>query len=159
MADEEPKAPEPQQPEQEPAKPEDAPVLDKHGQLGINKERHDREIAELTATIKELQAKVDEQAKTEAGREEMGKRIAELEQALKDNELNHKLEMQKCKSVKAARALLEDYENDVEKLKAAQPWLFEENQPTGATGGKPAAPAQRDIMDELREAAGLKKKG
>ena len=43
------------------------------------------------------------------------------------------LQLAGARNVKAARALLGDYNNDVDKLKAAEPWLFG----TGA-----AAPAQ-----------------
>ena len=150
--------PEPQaEPAQEP--PAEEPVKDKHGQVGINKERHDKEVNALKETIKELQGQLDEVAKTEAGREEMGRKIAELEQKLADSEVNHKLEMEKCRNAKAARALLDDYEGDISKLKDANPWLFEDDKPQGATGAKPASPPQADIMDTLREAAGLKKKG
>lgn len=165
MAEENGAIPAPESPEtkQEPEKPalqnQEEDIKDSHGQVGINKERHDKEVAELKKTIKELQEKLDEQAKTAAGREEMGKEIAELKQKLADNEVKHELELAQCRNVKAAKALLDDYEGDVAKLKAAEPWLFVDKTPQGATGAKPAAPPQPDIMDELRAAAGLKKKG
>lgn len=151
------------EPKEEPAKEaqqeSEEPVKDKHGQIGINKERHDKEVNALKETIKELQSQLDEVAKSEAGRKEMGEKIAELEKKLAESEVNHRLEMEKCRNTKAARALLEDYEGDISKLKEANPWLFEDDKPTGATGGKPASPPAADIMDTLREAAGLKKKG
>lgn len=161
---EEPK--EPQEPKQEPEpdtgqqEPEE-PVLDKHGQVGINKERHDKEVGELKATIKQLQEQLDEQAKTQAGREEMGKKIAELEKKLEEEAVNHQLEMARCRNLKAARALLEDHEGDVSKLKAAEPWLFETDTPTGSTGLKPtgAAQSEAEIDARLRKAAGLKERG
>ena len=155
------------QEEAQPIEPKaEEPVKDSHGQPGINKERHDREVADLKATIKELQGKLDEASKSEAGREEMGKKlqesdakIAELEQRIIDSETDHRLEMERCRNLKAARALLGDYNGDVSKLKESEPWLFEENQPQGATGIKPSAPPTASILDELREAAGLSKKG
>ena len=163
MADEEKEVQEEQTPNPEPEpKPEPAkaeeeePVKDKHGQVGINKERHDKEVNALKETIKELQSQLDEQAKTEKGREEMGKKIAELEQKLADSELNHRLEMEKCRNAKAARALLEDYGGDISKLKEENPWLFEEEKPQGATGGKPSAPSTAGLDEELRKATGLK---
>lgn len=55
------------------------------------------------------------------------------------------------RNVKAARALLDDYEGDVEALKAGEPWLFAQVEgtsqntsqisPGGATGLEPAGTA------------------
>lgn len=159
---EKPQATEPEKPAaQEAAKPQEAPIVDSHGQPGINKERHDKEVGELKATIKELQEQLAEKAKSEAGREEMGKKIAELEQRLEEETVNHSLEMERCRNVKAARALLGDYGGDVKKLKEAEPWLFQSDQPTGSTGAKPtgAAQGESELDAQLRKAAGLKMKG
>ena len=49
----------------------DGDVKDSHGQPGINKERHDREIAEKDAKIAELEGKLEEAAKTEEGRADL----------------------------------------------------------------------------------------
>ena len=38
------------------------------------------------------------------------------------------------RNVKAAKALLADYDNDVDKLKAAKPWLFGAQAKACATG-------------------------
>ena len=64
-------------------------VTDKHGQQGINLERHNREIAEKDAKIDELQAKVDEAAKTEEGRNELKKELEALRAEFADKELNY----------------------------------------------------------------------
>lgn len=158
-------SPQPEEPQSKPEEkagqePEgsDEKVVDKHGQPGINKERHDKEVGELKATIKELQAQIAEQAKTEAGREEMGKRIAELEKKLEEEAVNHRLEMASCRNLKAARALLEDYDGDVAKMKESEPWLFEDAKPTGSTGVKPtgAAQSEAEVEARLRKAAGLR---
>ncbi len=70
------------------------------------------------------------------------------------------------RNVKAARALLADHGNDVEKLKAAEPWLFEATgkharDGTGSgsgTTGLPNAGAASDegkTLKRWREIAGL----
>ena len=66
-----------------------------------------------------------------------------------------------CRNVKAARAVLDDYEGDVEKLKSAEPWLFAAHaEATGATGLPNAGTAKDDGRDERRwrKLAGLSAK-
>ncbi len=55
----------------------------------------------------------------------------------------------------AAKALLEDYDGDVAKLKEACPYLFDAGKKTGATGIKPAGGAS-DLDDKLDKAFKLK---
>ena len=134
------------------------PVTDKHGQPGINLERHNREMAEKDAKIAELTAKVEEMAKNEDGRAELRAEIEKLKASFADERTTYKLELAGCKSAKAAKALLEDYDGDVDKLKAAEPWLFI-SETKGTTGGKPAGATKDDDLDQMREAIGLKKRG
>lgn len=122
-------------------------VKDSHGQPGINKERHDKEMAEKDARIAELEAQVREAAETKEGREKLEKQIAELKEAQETERVTHKLELAGCKSVKAAKALLEDFGGDVAKLKSEHPYLFEEAKGgSGSTGlkpgGAPSGPAK-----------------
>ena len=112
-------------------------VKDTHGQPGINKERHDKEVAALQKTIDDLQAKIDDAAKTEKARDELKKEVQEARDAIKEEKLNWQLEKAGCRNIKAARALLDDYDGDVSKLKTDCPYLFEEEKPSGSTGGKP----------------------
>lgn len=135
----------------------DEGVKDSHGQPGINKERHDREVEELNNTIAELQAKVDEAAKTDKAREDLKKEIQAAKEAIEAEKLAWKLEKAGCRNAKAAKALLEDHNNDVEKLKAAEPWLFEEDKPKGATGLKPegAPEGEAEELARMRRIAGL----
>ena len=135
----------------------DEGVKDSHGQPGINKERHDREVEELNNTIAELQAKVDEAAKTDKAREDLKKEIQAAKEAIEAEKLAWKLEKAGCRNVKAAKALLEDHDNDVDKLKAAEPWLFEEDKPKGSTGLKPvgAPDGEAEALARMRRAAGL----
>ena len=132
---------------------------DSHGQPGINKERHDREMAEKDKQIADLQAKLDEATKTEEGRAELKKELAEAKASIEDMKVSHKLELLGCKNVKAAKALLEDYDNDPAKLKEGEPYLFgeEESKPKGSTGKKPAGPPDGSLDEKLDKAFGLKK--
>lgn len=136
---------------------DDGKVLDTHGQPGINKERHDKEVAELKKQIEELKADAAEAAESKAKRAEYEQKVSDLEDKLADSELSRKLEKVGCRSVKAAKALLADYDGDIEKLRAAEPFLFEEDKPTGSTGFKPKANDPKDDQEELDKLFGIKK--
>lgn len=148
----EPKAdPEPQDPKANPAGDngqqgasdgngtgQDEGVKDKFGQPGINREKYQRDIQERDDRIAELEAQVAEAAKTEEGRKEMQEKIEELKQTISDDRVNFELEKAGCLNTKAARAILDDYEGDVDKLKQACPYLFSDGaKKTGSTGVKP----------------------
>lgn len=132
----------------------DEEVLDTHGQPGINKERHEKEMAAKDAEIAKLKAQIDEAAKTEEGRDELKKKVAALEETLADEKVTHGLELAGCKNVKAAKALLGDYGNDVSKLKADCPYLFKDEK-LGATGGKPQGGSSEAFDKKLEKAFGL----
>lgn len=132
-------------------------VLDSHGQPGINKERHDREMAEKDAKIAELEAKLEEAVKTEEGRADVMKELAEVKASLADERVSHALEMAGCLNVKMAKAVLEDYSGDVSNLKEACPYLFKEM--TSGKTGLPPAGSPTDTEErrkKARKAAGLK---
>ena len=154
--------PKPTEPNQADPKPDgqepeggDDGVKDSHGQPGINKERHDKEVAALNKRIEELQAQLDDAAKTEKAREELKKEVQSARDAIKEEKLNWQLEKAGCKNLKAAKALLDDYEGDVAKLKSDCPYLFEEEKPSGSTGGKPSGPAddKEERLERARKAA------
>lgn len=130
-------------------------VKDKHGQPGINKERHDKEVAALKAEIAELKAQAADAAESKAKRDEYEKKVAELEGKMSDNEVSHKLELAGCKSIKAAKALLDDCDGDVSKLKESHPYLFDNGKPKGSTGGKPEGPASA-LSGKIDAAMGVK---
>lgn len=134
-------------------KPDDG-LKDSHGQPGISRDKYEREMKAANERISELQAKLDESAKTEQGREELRKEIDELKAKHADEQVSFKLELAGCRNVKAAKALLDDHDGDVDKLKESEPWLFD-NGKHGSTGLKPdgtnAAKAAR--LDKARKAA------
>lgn len=126
-------------------------VEDKHGQPGINREKYQRDMKAKDDKIAELQAQLDEKSKTEEGRAELKDELDKLKAEMADERVTHKLELAGCRNVKAAKALLEDYEGDVAKLRDACPYLFSEKQ-TGSTGLKPggdAAAADEEKVDKI----------
>lgn len=131
-------------------------VKDSHGQPGINKERHDKEVAQLQAEIEALKAQAAEAAENKAKREEYERKCSDLERRMAESEVGHRLEMAGCLNAKAARALLPDYGDDVDKLKGACPYLFGSEKKTGTTGVKPGG-APDGLDEKLDRAFGLKK--
>ena len=131
-------------------------VGDSHGQPGINKERHDKEVAELQAKIDALTAQVADAAEQKSKRADFEKQVADLKAELADSNVTHALEMAGCLNPKAAKVLLDDYSGDVAKLKAACPYLFGSERKTGSTGKRTAGTAEA-LDDKLDRAFGLKK--
>lgn len=131
-------------------------VKDKHGQPGINKERHEKEMAAKDAEIADLKAQIAKAAETKEGREKLEQRIAELEEKQAEERTTHKLELAGCKDVKAAKARLEDFDGDVAKLKSECPYLFEAEKQTGRAGGKPGG-APDSLGEKIDQAMGIKK--
>ena len=154
----EPQEPTPDAQGREPQAPQEPEVKDSHGQPGINKERHDREVAALNARIEELQARIDDSAKTEKAREELKAEVRKARDEIAAEKLNWKLEKAGCKNVKAAKAVLDDYEGDVAKLKSECPYLFEEEK-KGATGLKPDGAPKGSEETKVDRILGIKKKG
>lgn len=102
---------------------------------GIAKAREDYEaaLAERDARIAELEGEIAEAAKTAEGAEKLRAEMDELRRRGDEERVGFELQLAGARNVKAARALLADHDNDIEKLKAAEPWLF---------GAGAAAPAQ-----------------
>lgn len=85
----------------------------------------------------------------------------ELRRRGDEERVGFELQLAGARNVKAARALLADHDNNIEKLKAAEPWLFSAPAapaPTGATGLPSAGAAGADEstqMSRWRKIAGL----
>lgn len=128
--------------------------------------RSDYEAAlkERDAKIAELEGEIAQAAKTADAAEKLRAELDELRAAGDEQRIGFELQLAGARNVKAAHALLPDHDNDIEKLKAAEPWLFGEGAPapaqTGATG-LPNAGAATDegvTMKRWREIAGLDEK-
>lgn len=137
------------------------------GQSQVSDETPDyeRQIAERDEKIASLEAQVAEAAKNAETAEQLRGEIAELKAQGESDRIDFKLQLAGVRNVKAARTLLADHDNDVEKLKEAEPWLFEATgkHAKGGTGGSgtiglPNAGAASDegkTLKRWREIAGL----
>lgn len=118
-------------------------------------------LAERDARIAELEGEIAEAAKTAEGAEKLRAEMDELRRKGDEERVGFELQLVGARNVKAARALLADYDNDIEKLKAAEPWLFSASPapaPAGATGLPSAGAAGADESTQMkrwRKIAGL----
>ena len=110
-------------------------------------------LAERDARIAELEEQIAEAAKTAESAERLRAEMDELRRQGEEQRVGFELQMAGARNVKAARALLADYEDDVEKLRTAEPWLFGAGavapSPAGATG-LPNAGAATDVGAQLK---------
>lgn len=119
------------------------------------KARSDYEAAlkERDARIAALEGEIAEAAKTAESAEKLRAEMDELRKQGEEQRVGFELQMAGARNVKAARALLADYEGDVEKLRAGEPWLFGAGAAvpaqTGATG-LPSAGAATDEGAQMR---------
>lgn len=105
-------------------------------------------LAERDARIAELEGEIAEAAKTAEGAEALRKEMDELRRKGDEERVGFELQIAGARNVKAARALLADYDNDIEKLKAAEPWLFGAGASTPAQTGATGLPNAGAATDE-----------
>ena len=132
------------------------------GQSQVETPDYEKQIAERDEKIASLEAQVAEAAKNAETAEQLRGEIAELKAQGESDRIDFKLQLAGVRNVKAARALLSDHANDVDKLKEAEPWLFEATGRHAAKGsgttGLPNAGAASDegkTLKHWREIAGL----
>ena len=134
-------------------------------EAGASGTDYEKAIAERDEKIASLEAQVAEAAKNAETAEQLRGEIAELKAQGESDRIDFKLQLAGVRNVKAARALLSDHGNDVDKLKEAEPWLFEAsgkhakggNSGTGTTGlpNAGAASDEGKTLKHWREIAGL----
>ena len=136
------------------------------GQSQVETPDYEKQIAERDEKIASLEAQVAEAAKNAETAEQLRGEIAELKAQGESDRIDFKLQLAGVRNVKAARALLADHNNDVDKLKEAEPWLFEAtgkhakggtNSGSGTTGlpNAGAASDEGKTLKHWREIAGL----
>ena len=135
------------------------------GQSQVKTPDYEKQIAERDDKIASLDAQVAEAAKNAETAEQLRGEIAELKAQGESDRIDFKLQLAGVRNVKAARALLGDHDNDVDKLKEAEPWLFEAggkhakggNAGSGTTGlpNAGAASDEGKTLKHWREIAGL----
>ena len=81
-------------------------------------------LRERDTRIAELEGEIAEAAKTAENAEKLRAEMDELRRRGDEERVGFELQLAGARNVKAARALLPDYDNDIDKLKAAEPWLF-----------------------------------
>lgn len=126
---------------------------------GADAEAYEKQLAERDSRIAELEAQISEAAKSAEAADGLRAEIAALKEQGESDRIDFKLQLAGCRNVKAARAVLADHGGDVEKLKAAEPWMFADapQKQTGKTG-LPNAGAAKDADRQLkqwRDIAGL----
>ena len=105
-------------------------------------------LAERDARIAELEGEIAEAAKTAEGAEALRKEMDELRRKGDEERVGFELQLAGARNVKAARALLSDYDNDIDKLKAAEPWLFGAGVAAPARAGATGLPNAGAATDE-----------
>lgn len=136
----------------------DVGVKDSHGQEGIAKGKYQRDIASKDAEIEALKKELEQVKGEAAGNADANEEIKKLRAEIADEKLTNSLNAAGCVNAKAAKALLEDYDNDIDALAKDCPYLFKKKV-TGVTGGVPTdAIGKADAVKKARAAAGLKDK-
>ena len=120
----------------------------------LERARADYEAAlrERDERIAALEGEIAEAAKTAESAERLRAEMDELRRKGDEERVGFELQIAGARNVKAARALLPDYDDDIEKLRAAEPWLFSASPapaPVGATG-LPNAGAATDEGAQMR---------
>ena len=132
---------------------------------GTGSDEGDKARADYEAALKQrderiaaLEGEIAEAARTAESAERLRAEMDELRRQGEEQRVGFELQMAGARNVKAARALLSDYDNDIDKLKAAEPWLFGagSNAPAqmGATG-LPNAGAATDEGAQMRRWRGI----
>ena len=119
---------------------------------GANATTYGAQLAERDKRIAEPEAQVADAAKTAEAAEALKRDIAELKAQGESERIDFKLQLAGVRNVKAARALLDDHAGDIDALKAAEPWLFQDagqKQQSGKTG-LPNAGAATDSGKQLK---------
>lgn len=137
---------------QQQPKPQDGQAQQAKAQVepdGAAKARADYEAAlkERDARIAELEGKIAQAAKTAESAEKLRAEMDELRRQGDEQRVGFELQLAGARNVKAARALLPDYD-DVEKLRAAEPWLFGAGSPVPAQSGATGLPNAGTATDK-----------
>lgn len=158
---------EPQEPTVEPqAEPEPEPdataaaepsdggegLKDRHGQQAISKGKYERDMKDANDRIAELTKQLDEASKSDERANGLKEELEKVQSGFADKELSYRLALAGCINEKAAKAVLDDYDGDIEKCKAACPYLFGNEKQKGSTGPKTGSAGNAALDAELEKA-------
>ena len=126
----------------------------------VNGTDWEKAIAERDERIAALERQVADAAKSAEAADALRAEIAELKAQGESDRIDFKLQLAGVRNVKAARAVLADHGGDVDKLKEAEPWLFDDSpaKPQGGRTGLPNAGTSSDsgkTLKRWRKLAGL----
>lgn len=102
-------------------------------------------LRERDTRIAELEGEITEAAKTA---EKLRAEMDELRRRGDEERVGFELQLAGARNVKAVRALLPDNDNDIDKLKAAEPWLFGAGAAASARAGATGLPNAGAATDE-----------
>ena len=105
-------------------------------------------LKERDAYIAALGGEIAEAAKTTESAESLRKEMDELRRKGDEERIGFELQITGARNVKAARALIPDYDNNMDKLKAAEPWLFGAGTAAPAQAGATGLPSAGATTDE-----------
>lgn len=131
-------------------------MLDSHGQKAVALGKYQRDMKAKDDEISKLKKQLEDAAgKADEGSKAMDE-VNKLRQELKDRDLDMSLASLGCVDAKAARARLDDFGGDLEKLRESCPYLF---RTSGTSGVMPSGSGNQTAEDRRRRAraaAGLK---
>ena len=123
-------------------------VVDEGDVVAKAREDYEAALAERDARIAKLEGEIAEAAKTAESAEKLRAEMDELRRRGDEERVGFELQIAGARNVKAARALLGDYDNDVDKLKASEPWLFGTGAAVPAQAGATGLPNAGAASDE-----------
>lgn len=120
------------------------------GNDALERARADYEAAlkERDERIAALEGEIAEAAKTAEAAERLRAEMDELRRRGDEERVGFELQIAGARNVKAARALLADYDDDIDKLRAAEPWLFGAGATAPAQAGATGLPNAGAATDE-----------
>lgn len=124
----------------------------------VNAVKHMREVSRLKAQNQELQTKLDAAKEEAEGYKAIGDEFHEWKAEQEREKIDGALKAKGCHDTVAARARLDEFDGDIDKLKEAAPYLFTSTDNTQSTGGtqKGAPNPEDERTKKMRETFGLK---
>lgn len=136
-----------QQPEPQGDQAQQAPAQVEPDDAAKARADYEAALRERDDKIAELEGEIAEAAKTAESADKLRAEMDELRRKGDEERVGFELQIAGARNVKAARALLADHDNDIEKLRAAEPWLFSAS-PASAQAGATGLPNAGAATDE-----------
>ena len=124
----------------------------------VNAVKHMREVNKLKAENQELKDQLKASKEEAEGYKAIGDEFHEWKAEQEREKIDGALKAKGCHDTVAARARLDEFDGDIDKLKEAAPYLFTSTDNTQSTGGtqKGAPNPEDERTKKMRETFGLK---